>query len=68
MTMQACHECGEQVSSQASTCPRCGAPVRSRRSAIRKIGRTIWLAVAGLVVALTGWIAFGVGSALNRLN
>ena len=28
MAHQPCHECGQQVSSQASACPSCGAPVR----------------------------------------
>jgi len=28
MALQPCHECGQQVSSQASACPSCGAPIR----------------------------------------
>lgn len=27
MALQACHECGHQVSSEATACPSCGAPV-----------------------------------------
>lgn len=68
MTMKACHECGAQVSTQASACPSCGAPVRTRMSAVRKIGRAIWLTAAGLVIVLTAWVAFGLGSALDRLG
>jgi hypothetical protein len=28
MALQVCHECGAKVSSQAASCPHCGAPVR----------------------------------------
>lgn len=27
MSLRPCQECGEQVSTQAASCPRCGAPV-----------------------------------------
>jgi competence protein ComGC len=28
VALQPCHECGQQISSQANACPSCGAPVR----------------------------------------
>jgi rRNA maturation endonuclease Nob1 len=28
MTMQKCHECEKDVSSEAKNCPNCGAPVK----------------------------------------
>lgn len=31
MTLKPCSECGEEVSSQASECPNCGAPTSKGR-------------------------------------
>jgi uncharacterized membrane protein YvbJ len=28
MSLKACHECGNQVSSNAAACPKCGAPMK----------------------------------------
>lgn len=32
MALQACHECGKQVSTEAASCPSCGAPVKKPSS------------------------------------
>lgn len=33
MALTPCHECGSQVSTEATACPRCGAPVRRPQAA-----------------------------------
>lgn len=33
MALEPCRECGREISTQATACPQCGAPVRPLRSA-----------------------------------
>jgi hypothetical protein len=55
MALIKCHECGGQVSTEASACPKCGAAVRiqaqkpPRRSAWRLLGLVM---LAGVVVSV----------------
>ncbi len=38
MALQACRECGSQVSTEAAACPRCGVPDPTRRVGFAEIG------------------------------
>src|SRR5438309_1116786 len=35
MALTLCHDCGRQISSQASTCPHCGCPLDSTRASTK---------------------------------
>jgi hypothetical protein len=54
MALIKCHECGNEVSSEAETCPKCGVTPKSKTNTASAI---IGLAVAGLAV----WYFFGGG-------
>lgn len=45
MSLIKCHECGNEVSTEAKTCPKCGAKVKSQRS----IGKMLALVFFGLI-------------------
>src|SRR4051794_18286514 len=51
MAMKRCKECGRDVSSKASLCPNCGAPVKSKGMSLKSGCLTI-LIVTGLLVWL----------------
>lgn len=55
MSLRACHECGTQVSSDATACPSCGAKPNTSR-----VGVLGWI-----VAALFGVIVYNVVSAPN---
>lgn len=56
MALQACHECGDQVSTEALSCPSCGAPVRQ---AAQSFGQFVNKAATGTAtgepITLPGW-------------
>lgn len=54
MALMTCHECKAQVSSEAQTCPGCGATVRSKQNNL------LGIIGAGIVVAGV-WFYFGGG-------
>ena len=65
MALIQCHECSEQVSDHARTCPHCGAPViatikRRQKAVLVELGiRLILAAVIGLTLWLTLHHIFG---------
>lgn len=54
MALIKCHECGTEVSTDAKTCPKCGA---TPRTAINKLASVITL----IFVLAIGWYFFGGG-------
>ncbi len=48
MALQTCRECGKELSSEALTCPHCGAPRKKKRSVIKRVG----IGVLGLITLL----------------
>jgi predicted nucleic acid-binding Zn ribbon protein len=59
VTIVACHECGDQISTEAKVCPQCGARNRSRRAPrLLKWGLIIAVGAVALVVIL-GYFATG---------
>jgi hypothetical protein len=50
MALQACRECGQQVSTQARRCPHCGA--KRPTTNLFWLGARRWLAVIGLLAAM----------------
>lgn len=54
MALQKCHECGNDVSSEAKSCPKCGAAVKSKSSAFKAV-------VAVLIFACFGAYFYGGG-------
>lgn len=53
MALIACKECGNEVSSQAKACPKCGAKVSVP-------GRRLWIPVLGvLIVAFALFVVIG---------
>ena len=54
MALIKCHECGAQVSSEAKTCPKCGATPKSKTNAIKAL---IGIGVAAYII----WFFYGGG-------
>ncbi len=56
MGLKKCRDCGRDVSTQAKSCPNCGAPPPSSRGTLRAFGLIVmaFLGVA-LVVAFVAW-------------
>lgn len=55
MAMIKCQECGKKISSTASACPSCGAPISV--AAAKPDRRLSWIHIMGLIVG--GFILFG---------
>ena len=53
MALQKCHECGNDVSSEAKTCPKCGAPVVPPPKVETKQEKVIGNIVAALIIGAT---------------
>ncbi|MYN25463.1 hypothetical protein [Duganella levis] len=53
MALQACHECGAQISSEAKTCPQCVAPKNKTNTASVTIGGIFTIGII--------WFYFGGG-------
>lgn len=49
MALVKCKECGNDVSDQAPTCPKCGAPVPPTASAAKRIAKGVGLGCGGLI-------------------
>lgn len=48
MALMKCHECGSDVSSEAATCPKCGATPRSKSNKLQAVfGALIVVAAVG---------------------
>ena len=50
MALQKCKECGNQVSSSAENCPKCGAPVKTKRMKVGWFGLIIILVGLGIML------------------
>jgi hypothetical protein len=50
MALMKCKECGNDVSTSASVCPKCGAPVVLAPGAAKRIAKGVGYAFAGLIV------------------
>ncbi len=61
MALIKCHECGNDVSTEAASCPKCGAKVRVVSSPIQPKNLTPWQIIFGLFfgVAVIWWLASG---------
>ncbi|MGJ7529824.1 zinc ribbon domain-containing protein [Variovorax sp. GB1P17] len=62
MALQKCHECGGDVSSEATRCPHCGAPVAKARApkAANATGQAVAIVAAVVAVLATlAWLNFG---------
>ncbi|MEO7300797.1 MAG: zinc ribbon domain-containing protein [Verrucomicrobiota bacterium] len=64
MPLIKCHECGEAVSDQARTCPKCGAPV----IATIKRGQKRVLVQLGISLIFFAVIMFFVWNLVQRLK
>lgn len=53
MALIKCHECGNEVSTEAKACPKCGATVRipSQPKAPAKFSKVGWFAIGAIVIA-----------------
>ncbi|QJD91784.1 zinc ribbon domain-containing protein [Duganella dendranthematis] len=54
MALQACHECGTKISSEAKTCPQCGVKPKNKTNTTSAI-------FGGLVAVGVLWFYFGGG-------
>jgi hypothetical protein len=54
MALQACHECGNQISSQAKTCPQCGVAPKNKSNTISTV-------LGGVVALFAVWFYLGGG-------
>lgn len=54
MTLQACHECGAQVSSEAKTCPKCGVTPKNKATMLSQ-------ALGAMFAVGIVWYYFGGG-------
>jgi ribosomal protein L40E len=59
MSLQACHECGKDVSSEATACPHCGAKVKASKVVNEKkpAGKLAYIVLGLLAVGLVAAIA-----------
>lgn len=48
MALQKCHECGNDVSTEASNCPKCGAPVKKKPTILARVSAGVGLVIVGL--------------------
>jgi uncharacterized paraquat-inducible protein A len=72
MAMTTCGECGGKVSTQAKTCPHCGAQLKGK--AAGRVESVVKWAIAGVVLLLVlamAWASVrdvdgGAGDTLNR--
>lgn len=62
MALIKCHECGNQVSTDAKTCPQCGAKIRKRHS------KGQWLLIGLATVGIVSCIAKTQGNTDRRTN
>lgn len=68
MAIVKCKECGSQVSSKASACPGCGAPVTSARIVIKAVFRYSMYAMFALILFVVLKVSFTTTSALQSMN
>jgi hypothetical protein len=62
MALKPCRECGREISTEAPSCPHCGAPVATKPSAEEKNGAGCWgVGCASLVVVFVIFAAIGGG-------
>ncbi|GAB3416224.1 zinc ribbon domain-containing protein [Massilia agilis] len=54
MPLQACHECGAQISSEAKTCPQCGVAPKNKTNTISAV-------LGGVMAVGIIWFYFGGG-------
>lgn len=55
MALGPCHECGQQVSDQATACPRCGAPTEAQAQRQRFwVDVRVFLIIGLLLAAFVG--------------
>lgn len=54
MALQACHECGAQVSSEAKTCPQCGVTPKNKSNMLSQV-------VGAVFAIVIAWYYFGGG-------
>ena len=54
MTLQACHECGNKISSEAKTCPQCGVAPKNKSNTLSAI-------LGGVAALFAIWFYFGGG-------
>ena len=54
MALKPCRECGASISTEAQTCPHCGAPHRTKdkSAAPDPITKTSWWMIAGIMFIL----------------
>lgn len=58
MSLISCKDCGKEISSAASACPSCGAPVASASAGVRKNPRLLGLLGGGAVGLVVGKVMF----------
>jgi len=54
MALQACHECGNKISSEAKTCPQCGVVPKNKSNTLSTI-------LGGIAAVFAIWFYFGGG-------
>lgn len=64
MALMKCKECGNEVSTSAGACPKCGAPVVLAPNAAKRIGKGVGLGCAGALVVVA--ILVGIGTATKN--
>ena len=52
MSLVKCHECGNQISTEAKTCPQCGAKNKARAKTSK------WLIVIATIILIYGWYIY----------
>ena len=67
MALLPCRECGEQVSTEAATCPRCGIPSPAGGAPPQRFQLDVWqkLFIAGIILYIVGRILTNAANALQ---
>ena len=65
MALIKCKECGADVSTSATACPKCGAPVPSAGKTAMSSIRFLWIAVRIAIALVVGWAVYQTASVMN---
>lgn len=67
MALIKCHECGSEISSEATTCPKCGVTPKNATSVIKTIAGALLILVFGLYF-FGGGVEKHAASEMNKIG
>lgn len=65
MPLITCHDCRAQASTDARSCPQCGATLKTTRNRASRVLRVIWYCLVALVLLVVFRSCYQIGGHLN---